>query len=96
MFGERRDAPWREMSGACTMATIEQVRNAIHAQPFLPFTIHLVDGRRYLVRHPDFIAIPTTRRGRDLTVHDDDGPHYIDLSLVVEIHPQPAATPAGP
>jgi len=78
------------------MATIEQVRNAMHAQPFLPFTIHLADGRRYLVKHPDFIAIPTTRRGRDLTVHDDDGPHYIDLGLVVEIHPQPAATPTGP
>jgi hypothetical protein len=70
----------------------------MHAQPFRPFTVHLADGRSYLVRHPDFIAISTTDRGRDLTVHDDDGPHYIDLLLVVEIHPQPAAaqTPMSP
>jgi hypothetical protein len=73
------------------MATIEQVRNVMHAVPFQPFTVHLVDGRRYLVKHPDFIAIPTTPRGRDLTVHDDDGPHLIDLNLVVELHAEPAA-----
>ncbi len=78
------------------MATIEQVRNAMHAQPFQPFTVHLVDGRSYLVKHPDFISVSSQPRGRDLTVHDDNGPHYIDLGLVVEIHPQPAATSSGP
>jgi hypothetical protein len=67
----------------------------MHAQPFRPFTVRLVDGRSYLVNHPDFIAIPTTERRRDLTVHDDDGPHYIDLLLVVEIHPQPPAAQAA-
>ena len=50
------------------MATLEQVRDAMHRQPFLPFTVHLVDGRSYLVKHPDFIAIPESPRGRDLTI----------------------------
>jgi hypothetical protein len=78
------------------MATIEQVCSAMHAQPFRPFTVHLVDGRTYFVRHPDFIAVSPHPRGRDLTIHDDAGPHFIDLGLVVEIHPQPAAASFGP
>ncbi len=78
------------------MATIEQVRNAMHAQPFQPFTVHLVDGRSYVVKHPNFISVSSQPRGRDLTVHDDHGPHSIDLGLVVEIHSQPAAASSGP
>lgn len=74
------------------MATIDQVRGVMHAGPFRPFRVRLVDGRSFIVRHPDFIAI-SPGRGRDCTFHDDEGPHYLDLGLVVEIHPEPA--PAG-
>jgi hypothetical protein len=76
------------------MASFSQIREAMHAQPFRPFTVHLVDGRTYFVKHPDFIAIPTSPRGRDLTIHDDEGPHYLDLTLVVEIHPKPVTAQA--
>jgi hypothetical protein len=76
------------------MATVDQVRDAMHRQPFRAFTVHLVDGRSYFVKHPDFIAIPSTSRGRDLTIQDDDGSHLIDMGLIVEVHvpnPLPAA-----
>jgi hypothetical protein len=76
------------------MATVDQVRDAMHRQPFRAFTVYLADGRSYLVKHPDFIAIPATPRGRDLTIHDDEGSHLIDMGLIVEVHvpnPQPAA-----
>jgi len=69
------------------MATIRRLRNATHAIPFQPFTVHLIDGRSYLVKHPDFIALPAPPRGRDLAVHDEDCPHWIDLNLVVELQP---------
>ena len=36
------------------MATANQVREAIKAQPFRPFVVRLVDGRSYPVPHPDF------------------------------------------
>jgi hypothetical protein len=77
------------------MATIDQIRNAKHMVPFRPFTVHLVDGRAFSVQHPDFIALPTTPRGRDLTVHQDDGPHWIDINLVVSVHPEPAPANMG-
>jgi hypothetical protein len=77
------------------MATIEQVRGTMHAAPFRPFRVFLVDGRSYMVRHPDFIAVAASGRHRDLTIHDDDGPHYLDLGLVVEIHPEAAPAQTG-
>ena len=77
------------------MATVEQIREAMHAQPYVPFKLHLVDGRSYTVKHPDFIAVPSSPRGRNVTVHDDAGSHMLDLNLIVEVHAQPPAT-TGP
>ena len=78
------------------MASSNQIRDLMHAQPFRAFTIHLVDGRTFFVKHPDFIAISTDGRHRDLTVHDDDGVHLIDLNLVVQLHPTPTPAQIGP
>jgi len=75
------------------MATLDKVRMAMHAQPFRPFILRLVDGTSYVVRHPDFIAIPPPSRGREVTFYaDGDGSgaeeystHWIDLGLVSEV-----------
>jgi hypothetical protein len=76
------------------MAIIEQVRDAMHTQPFRAFTVKLVDGQSYAVKHPDFISVPTSPRGRDLVIHDKEGMHLIDLSLVVDVHiPEAVGTP---
>jgi hypothetical protein len=78
------------------MATIEQVREAMHRAPFLGFDIRLVDGRSYHVPHPDFLAVPQSPRGRDLLLHDATGrTHRIDLLLVVEIDEQPGPEQPG-
>lgn len=75
------------------MAMLNQIRDAMHRQPFRPFTLYLVDGRSYLVPHPDFIAIPMSPRGRDITVHDADGSHMLGMALIVEVH-VPDSAPA--
>ena len=63
--------------------TVEQLRNIHHAQPFRPFTLHLADGRAFLVRHPDFISHSPS--GRTLIVHqDDESFSVLDLLLVTE------------
>jgi hypothetical protein len=66
------------------MATRSQIREAMHRQPFRGFTVRLTDGRHFFVRHPDFISVPETERGRDLVIHDQ-GTHRIDLLHVVEV-----------
>ena len=37
--------------------TAEDIRDFLKRQPFTPFRIHMNDGRRLDVRHPDFVAI---------------------------------------
>lgn len=72
-------------------ATINQVREAMHTQPFAPFTVHLAVRRQYQVKHPDFIAYGPNLR--ELTVHDDQGVHLIDMRTVVELFVPTAAEP---
>ncbi len=67
------------------MATLNQVRQAMHAQPFRPFSLQLAKGESYQVKHPDFLAIPPTPRGREVVCWVDDEMHLIDLGLVLEV-----------
>lgn len=39
-----------------------QIKSTLRAQPFRPFTMRLVDGRRYFVPHPEFLYIPPALR----------------------------------
>ncbi len=74
-----------------TVATMNQVQAAMHSPPFRAFTVHLNDGRSYLIKHPDFISY--SPNNREMTVHDEQGVHSIDMRNVSEVHvPQ---SPAG-
>ena len=64
--------------------TVEQLKNVMHAQPFQPFTIHMGDGRAFLVKHPDFIA--RSPSGRTVVVYkDDESSSILDMLLVTEL-----------
>jgi len=73
------------------MATPQQLRDLLHAQPFRPFDLVLVDGTTLTVRHPDFVSIPPVRRPREIeyyVVLDEDEQYqrrFIDLNLVLEV-----------
>jgi len=75
------------------MATMNQVREAMHAVPFRPFLLRLVDGRSFLVRHPDFVAV--ANRLEMVFVGDDEGIHHLSLPLVVEVEIPPPDRPAA-
>ena len=36
---------------------VDFVRQAVHKQPFEPFTLRLSDGRSLPVKHPEFVAV---------------------------------------
>ena len=64
--------------------TIEQIHSVYQTRPFRPFVMHLVDGRRFTVRHPEFVIFSSD--GRTLTVHqEDETVAVIDPSAVVEL-----------
>lgn len=63
--------------------TIEQIRNAYEAQPFVPFLLHLADGREIPVRSREFMG---RAPGRTVAVHQPDGRrNVIDLLLVTDL-----------
>ncbi len=64
--------------------TSEQFANVLHQAPFRPFSIHMADGRVFLVKHRDFVSrFPS---GRTVVVHsDDDTFSVLDLLLVTEL-----------
>jgi hypothetical protein len=75
------------------MATRDQVRAAMHRQPFVGFTVNLSSGQSFYVKHPDFIAVPATELGRDVVIHDAEGMHLVDILHIAEVSvPQATAT----
>jgi hypothetical protein len=73
--------------------TIDRIKDALTAQPFVPFDVRLADGRSFTVPHPDYLVIPPARRPRDVevfTVKPDAEPdeyrsHRVDLALIIEL-----------
>jgi hypothetical protein len=61
---------------------ITRLRDLLHAQPFHPFTIHLINGTKYSVPHEDFLFL-----GKSGNVIYDDGEHIksINATIVAEI-----------
>jgi hypothetical protein len=67
--------------------TVEQLRNMHRATPFVPFDIHLADGRALPVQHPEMLAISAP--GRTIGVAQDDGTiEIVDLLLVTTLKPR--------
>lgn len=65
--------------------TIEQLRRAIRAQPFRPFMISLADGRRFRVRHPDFVLIGPEAGRTFVVVEKGEDYSVLDVFLVTSI-----------
>jgi hypothetical protein len=72
------------------MATPARIKSMINAQPFRQFTVGLVGGRSFLVRHPEHAAVSVD--GREMTIYDDEGPHFVEALMidVVELVQSPS------
>jgi hypothetical protein len=75
------------------MATRDQVRTAMRAQPFGPFRVKLADGRTCRIDHPEFIAVPP--HGRAMVIDDDEGMSLIEMWMVVEVRMARPTEPWG-
>jgi hypothetical protein len=62
--------------------TLDQLRTAIRAQPFRPFTICLADGRSFNVRHPDFVLITPEASRTFVVAESGEDYRIVDLLLV--------------
>ena len=76
---------------------IQGLREALHREPFEPFSIRLADGRSLPVPHPDFVAIGPRRI---VVVTEDDSWSVVEPLLIVSLdsnggHPSGAHRPAA-
>src|SRR2546421_581868 len=64
--------------------TSDKVREAVGAEPFRPFRLHLGGGRSLDVWHPEFVMISPS--GRAAAIYgEDDGLEIIDVFMVQSI-----------
>jgi len=61
---------------------IEGIRQALHKQPFDPFSIRLADGRALPVPHPDFVAVSPRRI---IVVAEDGSWSVVEPILIVSL-----------
>jgi len=72
---------------------IKGVREALHRNPFTPFTICLADGKTEIVPHPDFVAIAGERR--IVVVRQDETWAVIEPLLIVSLEYEAEAASKG-
>jgi hypothetical protein len=64
--------------------TIEQLREAHQAQPFVPFSLHMADGKELDVPHREFLS--HSESGRTVIVHGQGEKwNGVDLLLVARL-----------
>ena len=73
--------------------SIDELRKLREANPFVPFTIHLADGRSYRINHREYISMSPV--GRTVIVYGEDGGFDIlDMLLVTVLSVEKPAEPA--
>jgi hypothetical protein len=71
--------------------TIEQIENLHKAQPFKPFTVHLADGTKHKVSHPELLWRPPKSRTIFIS-HGGEKVAIIDLLLVTKLTQENGST----
>ena len=69
------------------------IREALHRQPFEPFTIRLAHGRSLGVPHPDFVAVG---QRRIVVVKEDDSWCVVEPLLVISLDFSGARSSSSP
>jgi hypothetical protein len=73
---------------------VDAVRDLLHTQPFAPFTIRLVDGRGFLVPHPDFVGV-SPRQVLHISP-ENESVTRIDPRLIASLDDAPNTNPPSP
>jgi len=72
---------------------INGIKQALHKEPFEPFTIRLADGRGLEVPHPDFVAVAPRRV---IVVARDNSWTVVEPLLIVSLdHDGPRSSPTS-
>lgn len=71
---------------------VHAIRQALHQQPFQPFRLVLVNGREFVIPHPDFVAL--TDRAVVVMNSVDDHLSILEPGLILSLEGM-TAPPTG-
>lgn len=66
----------------------EEIRQFLNAVPFVPFSVHMANGRKFLIDHPE-LAMFSTRKRYLVVGLPNDAIALADLSLATHLETQP-------
>ena len=64
-----------------------RIRELLHAKPFRPFAIRMVDGREYRIENPEFVMASPKERTNVLLEESRNKMHYLPPSLIQSVEP---------
>ncbi len=65
-----------------------EIRTLLHATPFESFTIHMANGRKFVIDHPEIVAFSVDKRTLSVAVREGGFAH-LDLRLATHTEPEP-------
>ena len=73
----------------------QELRTALRALPFRPFTVQMADGRAFEVRHPDYLIVGPTSRTAFIYSQSGDEVSMVDVMLMTELQFARQEVPPG-
>ena len=63
----------------------DRIRERLRTQPFKPFAVVMADGRRFPVRHPEFVYLHPDRRTVYLVEEQTGMGHHLSQRLIIDL-----------
>jgi hypothetical protein len=63
----------------------DMLRDFIRRQPFVPFTIHMNDGRKFEIQHRDFLLLPPGWSTTAIVCYPDERFEFVYIRNVTSI-----------
>jgi hypothetical protein len=66
----------------------EEIRQLLKETPFETFTIHMANGRKFVVDHPEIVAFSVDKKALSVALRSGGFAH-LDLRLATHTEPEP-------
>lgn len=68
-----------------------EIKQLLEETPFEPFTIHMANGKQFVVDHPEIVAFSVDKRSLAVALRSGGFAH-LDLRLATHTDPTPKTT----
>ena len=65
--------------------TADMLRSFIQRQPFVPFTIHMNDARKFEIKHRDFLLLPPGWTSTAIVCYPDERFEFVYIRNVTSV-----------